>query len=205
MKKIVVNTIKAFFMEHKTANMTTTSFEVGESSFDVQIKTSLSIEEKTAFISRVLSGCFDTAGNYRPEYVTPMIQATILQVCTNVPVITLKGEISDDGGSVMDIGAMSDLYAAMDLDHFSDVNYRVMKLELNELTNAAIEWKKSYVLAKLNNAVSDALRNWIESFEKVKESDLKELMQYAKKLSNATDNLDEGGILKGLIALKDNK
>ena len=53
MKKIAVNTIKTFLKERKAANITNVSFPVGDSSFDVEIKTSLTVAEKTTFINRL--------------------------------------------------------------------------------------------------------------------------------------------------------
>ena len=90
MKKIAVNTMKTFLKEHKREDTYTQTFKVADSSFEVVFHTNLSIAEKSTFINRVLKGCFDHMGNFRPEYVSPVLRATILQMCTNVPALTLK-------------------------------------------------------------------------------------------------------------------
>lgn len=208
MKKIAVNTVKAFLKEHKNEEFITETFTVGSSSFEVQIKRSLTTTEKTTFINRVLSGCFDAANNFRPEYVTPMLRATILQMCTNIPVISLKGDQGDDGGSLMDIEAMNDLYVAMDLDNYSNSHYQSMMNDIVHLCFDAIDWKKSRILSGNADAftafadASHAVRRLVETLaDKAESADLPTLMEYAGKLTAATDNLEEGGILNGLLSL----
>lgn len=204
MKKIAVNTIKTFLKEHKTANTTTVTFSVGDSSFDVEIKTFLTLAEKTTFINRLLSGCFDKMGNFRPEYVTPMLRATILQMCTNIPIMTLKNEQGEDGGSLMDIEAMNDLYAAMNLDSLENDEYQAMMGEIVYLCNLAIDWKKSRIIN--DSSLDSSLRGLIETLNaKVESVDTSELMEFAGQLSESTKGLDEGGILKGLIQLHESK
>lgn len=204
MKKIAVNTIKTFLKERKAANITNVSFPVGDRSFDVEIKTSLTVAEKTTFINRLLSGCFDVAGNFRPEYVTPMLRATILQMCTNVPIMTLKNEQSEDGGSLMDIEAMNALYVAMDLDSLENGEYQAMMGELVHLCNLAIDWKKSCIISA--GALDSSLRGLIETLNaKVESVDASNLMEFAGQLSEVTKGLDEGGILKGLLQLHESK
>lgn len=209
MKKIGVNTVKAFLKEHKNEEYVTVSFPVADSSFDVQIKTVLTTDEKSAFISRVLSGCFDSKKNFRPEYVTPMLRATILQMCTNVPVITLKGEQDDEGGSLMDVEAMSSLYAAMNLDHLENAEYQDMMGEIVQLSHMAIEWKKNRLLSAGTESlgeVSNTIRHIVETIaEKVDNTDMASLLEYAGSLSRATQELDENGLVKGLVELAAHK
>lgn len=211
MKKIAVNTVKNFLKASKTEEFTTVSFPIGESSFEVQIRTSLTTDEKTLFISRVVRNCFDAAGNYHPEFLTPMLRATILQMCTNVPVLTLKGEAES-----MDLDGMNDLYCAMDLDCLNHAGYQMMMGEMVNLCQMGVEWRKARVLSAANSASTEALnalgdaafsiRNAVEALaKKVDGANMTELLQYAGQLSKATENLDEGGILNGLLAMKDQK
>lgn len=204
MKKISVNTVKAFLKEHKQSNTTTQSFAVGDSSFDVEIKTSLSIDEKTAFIKRVLSGCFDAKNNFRPEYVSPMLRATILQMCTNVPVISLKGEQAEDGGGLMDLEAMSELYMAMDLDHLPDPAYQSMMNDIVRLCGRAIDWRWGSIIS--GGSTDNAIRDLVGALTaKVNDLNVEDLLKYAGQLSDATKGLDEGGILNGLLRLHEEK
>jgi hypothetical protein len=212
MKKIAVNTVKTFLKENKSEDAYTKTFTVGESSFEVTFHTALTVAEKSVFVNRVVSGCFDAAGKFRPEYVSPMLRATILQVCTNLPVLTLKGEQAEDGGSLMDVEAMNDLYGALDLDHLDNISYQVMMNEMVQLTWQAIEWRKSRILAhdsapKLDSIdeAAQAIKAAAEGISKsVESADLSTLMEYAGQLSQATKGLDEGGILNGLLTAHQN-
>lgn len=198
MKKIAVNTVKAFLKENKKGDTYTQAFAVGESSFEVTFHTALSVAEKSTFLNRVISGCFDVTGKYRPEYVLPMLRATILQMCTNVPAMTLKNETDMAGAPALDIDAMNELYLAMDLDNIQNDDYQDMLNEMTYLCHQAIDWKKDSNLA--DHGTDTALRELLVGLtEKVKDIDTKELMQYAGILSESTKELGEGGILKGLL------
>ena len=205
MKKIAVNTVKAFLKEHADTGMVTKEFPVVDATFEVQIRTILTVDEKTKFISRVVRNCFDAAGNYHPEFLTPMLRATILQMCTNVPVLTMKGEAEN-----MDLDAMNALYQAMNLDYLDNEPYQAMMREMVGLCQVGIEWRKARNLSDGNkvsvnamNALGDAaisIRNVMEALAKKADStDMDTLMQYAGKISKATENLDEGGILQGIL------
>lgn len=205
MKKIAVNTVKAFLKEHADTGTVTKEFPVTDSTFEVQIRTILTVDEKTKFISRVVRNCFDAAGNYHPEFLTPMLRATILQMCTNVPVLTMKGEAEN-----MDLDAMNALYQAMNLDYLDNEPYQAMMREMVGLCQVGIEWRKARNLSDGNkvsvnamNALGDAaisIRNVMEALAKKADStDMDTLMQYAGKISKATENLDEGGILQGIL------
>lgn len=205
MKKIAVNTVKAFLKEHADTGTVTKEFPVADSTFEVQIRTILTVDEKTKFISRVVRNCFDAAGNYHPEFLTPMLRATILQMCTNVPVLTMKGEAEN-----MDLDAMNALYQAMNLDYLDNEPYQAMMREMVGLCQVGIEWRKARNLSDGNkvsvnamNALGDAaisIRNVMEVLAKKADSaDMDTLMQYAGKISKATENLDEGGILQGIL------
>ena len=205
MKKIAVNTVKAFLKEHADTGTVTKEFPVADSTFEVQIRTILTVDEKTKFISRVVRNCFDAAGNYHPEFLTPMLRATILQMCTNVPVLTMKGEAEN-----MDLDAMNALYQAMNLDYLDNEPYQAMMREMVGLCQVGIEWRKARNLSDSNkvsvnamNALGDAaisIRNVMEALAKKADStDMDTLMQYAGKISKATENLDEGGILQGIL------
>lgn len=198
MKKIAVNTMKTFLKEHKHEDTYTQTFKVADSSFEVVFHTNLSIAEKSTFINRVLKGCFDHMGNFRPEYVSPVLRATILQMCTNVPALTLKNEMSDNGSPALDLEAMNDLYVAMDLDCVNNPAYQAMMSEMVQLSMQAIDWKKARNLSSHNT--DSALRNLLDTLTaKVDGMDTSSLMQYAGILSEATKGLGEGDILKGLL------
>lgn len=198
MKKIAMNTVKSYMKEHPREDAYTQTFAVGESSFDVVFHTALNTNEKSVFISRVVSGCFDATGKYRPEYVSPMLRATIIQMCTNIPALTLKNETDQAGAAVLDVDGMNELYLAMDLDNVQNEDYKAMLSEMTYLCHQAIDWKKDSNLA--NHGTDTALRELLVGLtEKVKDIDTEELMQYAGVLSESTKDLGEGGILQGLL------
>ena len=198
MKKIAVNTMKAFLKEHRREDTYTQTFKVADSSFEVVFHTNLSIAEKSTFINRVLNGCFDYMGNFRPEYVSPILRATILQMCTNVPALTLKNETSDNGSPALDLEAMNELYMAMELDRVNNPEYQAMMNEMVQLSMQAIDWKKAHNLSSHNT--DSALRNLLDTLAaKVDGMDTNSLMQYAGILSEVTKGLGEGDILKGLL------
>lgn len=201
MKKIAVNTVKSYMKEHPREDAYTQTFEVGESSFDVVFHTALTTNEKSIFISRVVSGCFDATGKFRPEYVSPMLRATIIQMCTNIPALTLKNETDQAGAAVLDIDGMNELYLAMDLDNVQDRGYQSMMHEMVPLCGQAIDWQKSHALAE--HSTDAALRHLLDALTaKVDSLDMDSLLQYAGTLSKATEGLGEGDILKGLMRVK---
>lgn len=221
MKKISTNTVKAFLKENKQDNAVIDTYDIGDSTFDVSFKTSLTIDEQSIFVNRVLSGCFDAAGNYRPEYFEPMCHATILQLCTNVPVITLKGEQSEGGAALMDIDAMESLWHALGfnrIENYDDsqtMNPKILRAiwMLRGLAVEAVEWKRSKILSAAQSANTEAInavgeaaqsvRDMMQALtDKIEKLDMSELLTYAKTLSSATQGLDEGGILKGLLQMQ---
>lgn len=204
MKKISVDTAKNYIKEKSPEGMTKTSmvFNDGQE-VEVEIRTKLTTDEKSAFISRVLSGCFDGNGNYRPEYMTPMLRATILQMCTNLPVISRKGEKTEDGEAVMDIDAMDALYVSLNLDTLNDVGYQSMMGEMVHLSGIAADWRKAKQLSGAKEELAYAARSVRELAEaltaKIDGLDLDALMEYAKKLSENTEGLSEQGVIKALV------
>ena len=204
MKKIAVNTVKAFLKEHKREDAYTQTFTMGDSSFEVAFHTALTVSEKTTFINRVISGCFDSTGKFRPEYVSPMLPATIMQMCTNLPPLTLKNETDDEGAAALDLNGMNELYLALNLDAVQNEGYQAMLGEMAALCTQAIDWKKGCTLS--GNTTENALRDLIVALTtKVDSLNVSDLMQFAGDLSVATKGLDEGGILQGLLKLHEGK
>lgn len=202
MKKIAVNTVKAFLKENKREDTYIQTFTVGDSTFDVVLHTTLTVDEKSTFINRVISGCFDMSGKFRPEYVSPMFRATILQMCTNIPAMTLRNEVDQGGAPTFDIDVMNDLYSAMKLDAVENAGYQAMLDEMADLCERAIEWKKSSLLAE--HQTDSALRRLLDTLNsKVDGMDFGSLMRYAGQLSEATKGMGEGDIVRKLIELKD--
>lgn len=202
MKKISTNTVKEFLKENETAREITRSFHVGESDVEYTVKTELTIEEKSLFISRVLSGCFDALGNYRPEYEAPMLRATILQMCTNLPVISMRGQTGDNGESLMDMEAMNRLYLTLGLESIEDSRYQSMKGEICTLCRMALDWHRNRRLRQENGTVSEAAASVRAAAEKfisaVENTDIASLIEFAGELTKYTKGADSEGLADAL-------
>lgn len=195
MKKVAVNTAKSFLKEHTTDDTIALIYHVGESDFDVSIKTRLSLGEKSVFINRVLSGCFDAIGQYRPEYFEPMFHATVIQMCTNLPVLSLKNE-----GDQLDIEAMDGLYQSLNLD--GDVSklynpFSVMVAGMKRLCEDALEWRKEQ--NRDINILSREIQTLIDAINTLDPKDIGTLLGYAKTLSENTEKLGRDNIVEALI------
>lgn len=221
MSKISTATARAVANKYRKSKQDVKkTFEIDDGSFEVVVKTYLTVKEQTTFINRVVSGCFDVKGDYRPEYFEPMVNATFIQVCTNLPAIS-TGE-STSNGDVMDIDAMDDLFHALsigDIDDPEEVKYSAFTLYsyMYNLCTQFIEFRKQRVTAfdsvgdfdtEASSAVA-AFKSLIQKIsDKVDGIELSEVVEYAKKLSEVSDGFTEDKILKGMMALKnsgDNK
>ena len=197
-----MDTVKSFLRERKVEDKFVETFAVGEKTFEVTFHTALTVTEKTSFINRVLSGCFDARGDFLPEYVSPMLRATIIQMCTNLPVLSLKNEKGENGESLMDLEAMNDLYMAMDLDNLNNPSYQSMMSEMVHLSGQAIDWKRGRMLAE--HDTDTTIQRLLDTLtKKAEDMDIAELMQYtAGQLSEVTKGLGESNILKGLLQVE---
>jgi hypothetical protein len=201
MKKISVDTVRAFLKEKEAdrAACAEVCMELADGTeVKVTLRTELSTAEKSVFISRVLSGCFDERGEFRPEYVTPMLRATILQMCSDLPAISPRGKSGE-----LDIDAMNALYEALDLDCLDDADYRMMVRELVALCHEAIEWRKARELNSAGSAAknaADAARELMGVLtEKVGSLDVDALAESAAKLAKTTDGLESDALRDAFV------
>lgn len=202
MKKIAVNTVKSFLKENKRDNTYAQTYNVGGATFDVVFQTSLSVDEKSTFIKRVLSGCFDSNGDFRPEYVTPMIRATVIQLCTNIPALTLKNETDEGGVPALDLNGMNELYLALDMENIQNDEYQIMLDDVVALCHQALDWKRSALLHSHNT--DSAIRDLLNAItDRVENLDTDSLLKYAGTLSDRTKNLDENSILDALVKARE--
>lgn len=204
MKKIAVETAKKFLKENTPEHVAQGKAQLADGTeIAFEIRTHLTTEEKSTFIHRVLSGCFDAQGDYRPEYMTPMLRATILQMCTNLPALSLKGVQTTDGEAAMDIEAMNNLYVALNMDATNSAEYQNMMGELVYLCNVAADWRKARTLSGTNEALSAAAEGVRELMAalltKLDGFDLEGLTEYAAKLSKATEGMSEKQLVAAII------
>jgi hypothetical protein len=199
MKKISVDTVRTYLKavgdpaDAKVSMKLADGTEIG-----VTLRTKLSTAEKSVFISRVLSGCFDERGDFRPEYVTPMLRATILQMCSDLPAISPRGKSAD-----LDIDAMNTLYETLALDELDDAGYQRMMREMVFMCQDAIEWRKSRELHSAENAVrnaANAIRELMSVLtDKFGTLDMDALAESAGRLAKTTDGLQGDALREALV------
>ena len=177
MKKIAVGTVKAFLKENQYQPERTV-IHVGDTDVEVTLSYDLTVEQKGMFTRRVMSGCFDELGRYRPESYSAMFKATVLQMCSDLPTLTLSGEKMDDGGAVMDINDMARLF---DLLNICDTAaYKSFLTEMSGICAQAIEWRKQLILAREAKPDSDIY------------GDVAEIVSHIKSFVSKLDELSDG-------------
>ena len=208
MKRIAVSTVKRFLNDSTADVIITRSFQIEDNQFEVQIKTKLNLDERSVFVNRVVNGCFNDNGRFLPEYYLPLIHTTLIQMCTNIPPLTMKGEKAENGEAIIDIDAMDRLFYALHLDKTDDENFQNTYREMQELCSDAIEWDAQHRFSLESNgdikSAASAIRSLAqELLEKVTQIDSKDLMEYAATLSEKTSKLDKDSIAEGLFKAYD--
>lgn len=125
---------------------------------EISVKNELSIEDKGNFIDRVTNACFDTDGNFIPQYLEPVFEITLLQMLTPVPVFEQEIEL-DDGTktSVVDIEKTYDLCNAIDLIYnIKDKTFQHLVIELKDMVDEKIDFMKQMKLSSEKRALSKA-------------------------------------------------
>ena len=110
MKKIAVNTMKRLLKEYEGGKVYQHTIIVDGKEIILEFNYDLSVNEWSMFLNRVAGACFDSDGVLRPEYIKPMVYATILQMCSNAPVLTLPKEKGENNEALMDVSAMSRVF-----------------------------------------------------------------------------------------------
>lgn len=208
MRKLSVDTMKKYMKTKEVPKYVKVHYEFDGTEFDVEVRTNLSCAEQSAFISRVLAGCFDDSGNFRPEYFDPMFHATVLQMMTNVPPIPIRGATGDDGEKLLDIDAMDELYDALALEN--DEALRIFCgfiWYLYGLCDNAAEYRRARNLANNGvtgdlSAIVSGVRRFVESLvDKVDGVNAEELLAYAGELSNLAHGVDAEGVADAMLRL----
>lgn len=207
MKKISVKTVKAFVDSVADDGMEEIVCGVGDAAFTVHLKTKLTVVEKGQFIRRVVDGCFGENGSYHPQYFAPMIRATMIQMCTDLPALSLRGE----DGDLLDVDGMNDLYMAMDFD---DVNlrpaFRALLMDMTGLCEDAVAYERNMYIACANAASDQVLMEVAGAMKAIREAaasiakqvngaDTAKLLEYAGKLSQATDGVAPDRMVEELV------
>ena len=124
----------------------------------VTLKIKLTIDEKAAFVTRVVNSVFDENGDYMPWYVEPMFMITLMQMTTNVPVFKRKvpDEATGKKIDVLDIEKSFDLAKAMNLRSANNETYQNLIVELQTLISDKIEYRKQQNLSHERQMLSKA-------------------------------------------------
>ena len=143
-KKISKQTIRDFMKSYIDAKGFVVDYNLGEGTFQVEVKATLTPEEKGVFVERVARACFDDEENYRPEYKDPLFQVTLLQMLTNVPIFTNV----QDGAEVVDIEQTHKLAKALQISNQGDKDFQDMLNNLITMIDDKIEYIKNAKNAK---------------------------------------------------------
>ena len=203
MKKIPVDTIKKILNQGENGATYVLSYPYGDDSIAIEFKTRLSLPEKGAFLERVLSGCFDEEGNYFPEYLDPIFRTTVLQMCSNLPALSIRGSKTADGSPVLDIESMSKLYEMLELDCSDNDAFRSMQRDMMSLCKEAIEWRKRKIVSavELVKVLVNAMQVAVTSLENLDQDKVTEfanaVADYAKLVSESNGVSDESTEITG--------
>lgn len=124
----------------------------------ITLKIKLTIDEKAAFVTRVVNSVFDENGDYMSWYVEPMFMITLMQMTTNVPVFKRKIPDKATGKKidVLDIEKSFDLAKAMNLRGTNNETYQNLIVELQTLISEKIEYRKQQNLSQERQMLSKA-------------------------------------------------
>lgn len=208
MKKVKVSDLKSCVKNANAKDKVTVTKLIDGKEISFEVRLFLSIQEQSIFVRRVLSGCFDLYDDFRPEYKEPMFQATVLQMFTNLPVISMKDE--SGGEDLIDIDKMARLFEILSIDISTNNQLSCSLDDLQRMVNEAIEWKKSRILAADSAPTTDiygdfscamkALRKTLETIaDKTSEVDIEKLTQMASALSEKVSAINENELVNKVI------
>lgn len=177
---------------------------------EVEIKNTMTLEEKTAFIDRVLGGVFiGEDEDFYPEYVEPIFQISILQMLTDIPVF------EDEGGENVDIEKTYKLCKVLNLQReVDDVKFIGLVSELDDLLYEKINYKKDIILAgerKKLEYIRQEMENGIAMINGIAENlldtiketgDLDEYTSELSKLNDSIQNMDEDKLVDSILEFK---
>lgn len=208
MKKLSVETMRKYMKTKEPQKSVKVHYEFDGAEFDVEVRASLSCAEQSAFIDRVLAGCFDDSGNFRPEYFDPMFHATVLQMMTNVPPIPIRGAANDDGEKLLDIDAMDELYDVLALENDETTeDFCGFIWYLYGLCKDAAEYRRARNLANSGvtgdlSAIVSGVRRFVESLvDKVESVNTEKLLTYAEQLAELTRGMNAEGVADAMLRL----
>lgn len=176
---------------------------------EISVKNELSIEDKGNFIDRVVNACFDTDGDFIPQYLDPVFMITLLQMTTNVPVFEREIEL-DDGSktTVVDIEKTYELCKAINLIHnVKDNAFQALVAELRGMTVEKLDYMKQMRFCAEERMLSKAreeLENGVAMVAAIGQQ-LNETLANASGLNNmaeAMKNFDYDKMIDSVLSHK---
>ena len=176
---------------------------------EISVKNELSIEDKGNFIDRVVNACFDTDGDFIPQYLDPVFMITLLQMTTNVPVFEREIEL-DDGSktTVIDIEKTYELCKAINLIHnVKDNAFQTLVAELRGMTVEKLDYMKQMRFCAEEHMLSKAreeLENGVAMVAAIGQQ-LNETLANASGLNNmaeAMKNFDYDKMVDSVLSHK---
>ena len=161
---------------------------------EISVKNELSIEDKGNFIDRVVNACFDTDGDFIPQYLDPVFMITLLQMTTNVPVFEREIEL-DDGSktTVIDIEKTYELCKAINLIHnVKDNAFQALVAELRGMTVEKLDYMKQMRFCAEERMLSKAreeLENGVAMVAAIGQQ-LNETLANASGLNNMAETMN---------------
>lgn len=179
---------------------------------EVEIKNDMTIDEKTAFVERVLSGIFiGEDEDFYPEYVEPVFEICVLQMLTDVPVF------EDEDGENVDIEKTYKLCKVLNLQKtVDDVKFKKLVSELDDLVYEKINYKKEIVLAGerrklevIRQEMEDGLiliNNMIEQLNNTMQEsiNLNDYFDEVVKLNESIEGMNKEDVVGSILEYRNN-
>ena len=199
-KKVSAKNLRAWLKGYNDTSKTiTAAAEHNGVLIPFNVRTNLTLDEQSTFVRRVAESCFDTRGNYRPEYYMHMFAATAVQMLTDLPALGVNG--ADDE---LDIYAMSNVFWECGILNIDDEDLKNTIKELMAFCEGAITWRQKRILAEDANKeidnVTRSIREFVDALARqANEVDTGELLKYAAGLAKRTEKLDPEELARGVI------
>lgn len=176
-----------------------------DKTFEIKLKTFMTINETSTFIDRVVNGCFDSDDDdFRPEYIEPIFHVTLLQMLTNVPIFTKKMESLENNTKIDVVDVEKTYRLALNLKLWEKEcnSFRTLYSTLWDLVNEKLKFQKQRVLAgekktlekareeietgiALINGVSELMQ---ENINMVNKNEINDMIEFSKKLNSLSDD-----------------
>ena len=203
MKKVSTKTVENL-MKSKDNNFPKTvplTFTLDDKDVVFNIKTSLSIAERTTFISRVCNSIFFD-NQYHIEYFEPLFDITLLQMFTDIPVFQDGENLNMD--KTIELCKFLKIRNTISSLLTNDIGYI---LDLHNECKEVIEFKKQQKIAEIANkssvsdevilSVTGLINELKQSVAKFNPDNYKDVLPLIQKLNGL--DLSEGNVVSTIV------